>query len=259
MTSKLFGRYDAAHLGRLFNEEGVYEILGQRGFHGFEVTLRVPEYGISHTALHAVRRGRRVRLLDACVTEAAVRPETFGRIGFALNRPVELLSVFWVREEDPTREFEPGRLPLPLQRYPGLGVLREVFRVVVRVAREIGKDGVACVPKFFHDAVIFYRSRLFLFLDPAEEGRFEALMRDLAHLPIGTASLALIFGSVTGAEGRVAAWESALQVFPLSDDLCAYFNSGAYTARVDEAVGRNRFSVDLNRLDEATSGGLLTA
>lgn len=259
MISKLFERYDVADIDRLFEEEGVYAILARKGFHGFEVTLQLPEYGINHTGLHAVRRGRRVRLLDACVTEATVRPETFERFGFPERPASELVSVFWVREEDPTREFAPGRTPLPLQRYPGLGVLREVFRVIVRIAGEMGKDGVACVPKFFHDAVIFYRSRLFLFLDPAQEGRFEALMRDLRNLPIGTASLALAFGSVTGAEGRVVNWESALQVFPVSEELRALFNSSAYTAAVADAFAGSRFVVNSRRLDEVTAGSGLFA
>ena len=93
--------------------------------------------------------------------------------------PVDLLVVQWVKEQDPTANFTADHPRLPLQDHPGLGVLRRVFRVALRIGRDLGKDGLASYPKYPHDAAIFYRSRLFLFADPAEQGRFIAMLRDL--------------------------------------------------------------------------------
>jgi hypothetical protein len=100
------------------------------------------------------------------------------------------------------------------------------------MARELGKDGVACVPKFYHDAALFHRSRLFLFLDGIEQGRFEALTRDLTALPLSDASLAVAGGCVRDREGDALDWRPGLQVLPLSAVLAAYFHSSLYAAHV---------------------------
>jgi hypothetical protein len=199
---------------------------------------------LPHALLFGHKAGTRFLLLDGCVGEATVRPAFFARRGYPMERPIELAVIHWVREEDPTAAFAANRPPLPLQQHPGLGVLRLVFRVIVRIAADIGKDGIASVPKFFHDAAIFFHSRLFLFLDGEEQGRFEALARDLNHLRLGDASLALIGGAVRDACARVVAWAPGYQVFPLSPLLTAYFHSPAYAARVASGVAGGRFKMD---------------
>jgi hypothetical protein len=107
------------------------------------------------------------------------------------------------------------------------------------------------VPKFFHDALIFYRSRLFLFLDGDEQGCFEALARDLSPLSLGEASLALVCGCVRDTHGAVMHWRPGYQVFPLSETLTAYFHSPQYSTQVAAGLGRRRFSVDAAVLSRA--------
>jgi len=207
--------------------------------------------------MEAVRR-ERVRLFyrDEYVYDVV---EAGIRHAYSMERPIELAVVHWVREEDPTAAFRADRPPLPLQQHPGLGVLRLAFRVVVRMAAELEKDGVASVPKFFHDAVIFFRSRLFLFLflDGDEQGRFEALARDLRQLPLRQASLALVSGAVRDDNNTAAYWMPGYQVFPLSALLTAYFHSPQYAARVDVGLNRSQYRVDdtlLSQLEQGHAG-----
>jgi hypothetical protein len=243
MTGVL-GTYDVLALQALFDDTGVLSALRERGFADLEVRVETAGRALPHVLLSGCKGGERYVLLDACVGEAVVRPEYFQRRGVAVSRPLELAVVHWVREEDPTARFSQERPRLPLQLHPGLGVLRRAFRMVVRMAAGVGKDAVASVPKFFHDAVIFFRSRLFLFLDPAEQGRFEALLRDLRRLPLGDASLALIGGCVSDAAGRVTSWDLGYQVFPLAAEMTAYFHSRQYAERVAAALEQSRFSCD---------------
>lgn len=232
--TRLFDRWSGDDLARLFDREGVFARLRGRGFADFAVA--VDDAALAHVRLSAAKHGRRHQLLDACLRRLAV-PLPGGA-------PLELLLVHWVREQDPTAAFRPGRPRLPLQDHPGLGVLRSVFRVAVQVAAELAADGVASQPKFFHDALIFYRSRLFLFLDGAEQGRFEALDRDLAGLPLAEASLAVAAWRVRDRAGAVVRWQPGFQVFPLSDRLTAHFNAPAYAAAVAAARDAARFTVD---------------
>ena len=240
---RLLGRFDARAIRVLFEQGGVLRALEQKGFHDVQVAVETEGRALPRALLSGCKGGVRHLLLEACVGEATVRPAVFRGYGYAMERPVELAVVHWVREEDPTAMFPADRPPLPLQQHPGLGVLRQAFRVVVRMAAEMEKDGVVSVPKFFHDAVIFFRSRLFLFLDGDEQGRFEALLRDLKPLSLRDASLALVKGLVRDHEGAVVQWSAGYQVFPVSAPLTAYFHSPEYAARVNAGLTCSRYRV----------------
>jgi hypothetical protein len=240
----LFGRYDAPSLERLFQESGVLGALRAKGFAGFEVEVSDAGLALPHVLLRARKDGRRHLLLDACLRRVSVSPaiEPAGAEGNAAS--LDLLLVQWVREEDPTADFSPERPPLPLQNHPGLGVLRRAFRVAVRLAGDLGADGIASRPKFYHDALIFERSRLFLFLDGGEQGRFEALMRDLEALPLREATLAVAGWCVRDEGERVLRWDPGYLVFPLSPRLTSYLHTPAYAAAVLAARKASRFRVD---------------
>ena len=241
---KVLDRYDAGALHRLFEDAGVVAALERKGFAHIELEVDSVGRALPHALLFGHKASTRFLLLDGCVGEATVRPAFFAPRGYPLERPIELAVVHWVREEDPTAAFAANRPPLPLQQHPGLGILRLVFRVIARIAADIGKDGVASVPKFFHDAAIFFHSRLFLFLDGEEQGRFEALARDLNHMRLGDASLAVIGGAVRDAHRRVVEWVPGYQVFPLSPTLTTYFHSPQYAARVSRGLVGEHFAVD---------------
>jgi hypothetical protein len=243
-VSLLFGRYDGAALGHFLEEAGVLESLRAKGFRDFTVAVEDGRQGLSHIAVRAHKGGGRHLLLDACLRRVAVSPDAVRRAGLALDGPFDLLLVYWVRAEDPTADFAPARPRLPLQNHPGLGVLRRAFRVAVRIGTELGVDGVASQPKFFHDAVIFHRSRLFLFLDGGEQGRFEALERDLDDLPLRDASMAVAGWCVRDADGRVVHWQPGYQVFPVSTRLTAHFHAPAYAGAVAAARAAHCFRVD---------------
>jgi hypothetical protein len=252
--SRLFDRYDDADLTRLFEDVGMFERLRAKGFEQFEVT--VADYGLAvpHIVLSARKAGQRHLLLDACLRRvvAAVAPEDRERAPeLARGGPLDLLLVHWIREEDPTAAFAPGRPPLLLQNHPGLGVLRRAFRIAVRIAGELGSDGVASQPKFFHDAVIFHRSRLFLFLDGREQGRFEALERDLEGVPLSDATLAVAAWCVRDQLDRVVRWQPGYQVFPITPRLTAHFHSAQYAAEVAAAREASRFRLDAAALAAA--------
>lgn len=239
--TRLFDRYDEAALARLFGEAGIWDRLAARGFSRFAVAVTDSGRALPHVLLTADKNHGRHLLLDACLRRVTV---PFPAPGTADEEPLDLVLVQWVREEDPTAQFAADRPPLLLQHHPGLGILRQAFHVVVRIAAELGADGVASQPKYYHDAVIFQRSRLFLFADGAEQGRFEALQRDLAALPLREASLAVTGWSVRDERDRPLHWQPGLLMFPLSCRLTAHFHADAYAAAVSAARQASGFAVD---------------
>ena len=251
--TRLFDRYDAPALTRLFEEVGVFEALRAKGFSRFDVALVDAGLVFAHVLLRAQKGGQSHLLLDACLRRIVIGEQHLSGLGLADRGPLDVLLVHWVREEDPTAAFVRERPPLPLQNHPGLGVLRRAFRIAVRIAADLGSDGVANRPKFFHDAVIFQHSRLFLFLDGREQGRFEALRRDLAGLSLQDASLAVAGWCVRDECDRVLRWDPGYQIFPVSTRLSAHFHSPRYAADVAAARQASSFCVDAGALASARS------
>lgn len=242
-TTLVLGRYDAAAIRARLAEAGVLRAIEGRGFSPVEVAIETVAETVPHVRLYGTKGGRHL-LLDAILIETVIAPSSFAKRGYAVEAPMKLLVVYWLREEDPTAAFSPRRPALPLQRHPGLGILRRAFTALIAMARELGKDGIGSVPKLYHDAAIFYRSRLFLFLDPGEQGRFEALPRDLGGLALGDASLALIGCCVRDAANRVVRWQPGLLVLPLSPAFTAYFHTETYTAEAARAAAACTFRHD---------------
>jgi hypothetical protein len=247
----LLGRYDEAAFLAKFAEAGVVDEIEKRGFRDLAFEFDTSQGPLVHARLHGSKDGRRHLLLDGCLAEVRLHPGDHGLAEVTGKEPVDLLVVYWLREQDPTALFDASHERLPLQEHPGLGVLRRAFRVAFGLAKDLDKQGIGAFPKFFHDAAIFFHSRLFLFLDPAEQGRFEALLRDLSALSLQDASLALAGGAVRDRDGREVAWRPGLQLMPLVPRLTALFHSPAYQATCREAFDREHYALDAARLAEA--------
>ena len=252
MTVRLFGRYDADAVTRMFDEAGVLDAIRSKGYGHPRLTLGGIESPLTHVQLQAEKAGALHLLFDGCLTEATADTSAFGVYGGG-TRPASVIVIFWAREQDPTARFAADRPRLPLQDYPGLGVLKRVFRVGARLAVEMEKDGLAAYPKFPHDAIIFFRSRLFLFLHGDEQGRLEAMWRDLGHLGLRDFSLAVSSGAAYDESGRHVHWQPGLQVHPLSDLLRAHFNSEAYADAVMRGRAKTRYIHDERLLRDAVA------
>jgi hypothetical protein len=73
------------------------------------------------------------------------------------------------------------------------------------MAIRLGLGGVVLRPSHYHTA---YAARHeFRFVDPGRQGRFEALLRDLGHLPLVEATKAISEGRVL-VNGAPYAWEA---------------------------------------------------
>jgi acetoin utilization deacetylase AcuC-like enzyme len=114
------------------------------------------------------------------------------------------LFVNWLSLRHPIAHFSAVRPKLPGQEVPGLGVAREVSELLMLMAERVKLSGVAFRPMWFHLAV---QARFrFRFVDPVRQGRFEALARALAHLPLFEATRRVANGQVQ-LNGQPYTWE----------------------------------------------------
>jgi len=115
------------------------------------------------------------------------------------------LFVNWLTLRHPLARFSAVRPQLPGQEVPGLGLSREAAEMLMLMADRLKLEGVAFRPMWYHLAVVA-RAR-FRFVDAARQGRFEALMRDLAHLPLLEATRRVAKGHVR-LNGQPYVWEA---------------------------------------------------
>jgi acetoin utilization deacetylase AcuC-like enzyme len=195
----LLGYYTAAGLEHALHRYGLLDHLHRIGYGGFKVSL------------DATGAGQRMRLSGSAGGADHVLLE------LVLERrrvaDAEVLYVHWLSLRNPRARFSATRPPLPGQDVPGLGIARDVVELLALMARRLGLAGVAYRPAHFHTA---YPARHTLaFVDPARQGRFQALVRDLAPLSLRDATAAVDEGRVR-LDGAPYAWEADEMVLWLS-------------------------------------------
>jgi acetoin utilization deacetylase AcuC-like enzyme len=207
--------YTASGMELALDRYGVFQQLTRLGYHGFRVSF--DQSG----------PGDRVRLTGQADGQEHVLVEAILERARCLGVPV--LYVHWLSLRHPRAHFSERRPRLPGQDVPGLGLAREAGTMLARMAVRLGLAGVVFRPSHYHLA---YSARYgFTFVDPERQGRFEAMVRDLGHLPLLEATSAVSDGRVL-MNGQPYAWEADEMVFWLGEDHVEPGDSGRERERV---------------------------
>jgi acetoin utilization deacetylase AcuC-like enzyme len=187
----LLGYYTASGLEHALFRYGVFDHLERIGFRQFRGAFDSEGPG-ERVRLYGQADGREHLLMEVILERRRL-------VG------VDVLYVHWLSLRNPRVQFSPLRPRLPGQDVPGLGIAREVGTMLARMAVRLGLGGVVFRPGHYHTA---YPARHeFAFVDPQRQGRFEALVRDLAGVPLLEATTAVDEGRVL-LYGRPYAWEA---------------------------------------------------
>lgn len=161
--------------------------------------------------------GQTVRIFgDPETTEllAELRARRDGRTVPGMN----MLRIEWLLLQNPRERFGRGRRPLPGQKHPGLGMLRDTAALLVLICDRLGLDGILFVPSHYHLAA--QAGEVLAFLEPEDAARFDAFRDAVAGLPLPDATRAVDEGRVAdAASGEPAPWVPAPMVLPVSDRL----------------------------------------
>jgi len=204
---RLLGYYGPTGVEHALHEYGILDQLHRIGYAELRVVLDQTPGGDRLRVLGRAsgvadgRLGGREDLLLECVL---ARRQVAG---------ASILFVEWLTLRNPRARFGPSNPRLPGQEVPGLGLAREVSQLLEQVALRLGLAGVGFRPAWLHTAWAG-RHRL-RFVDPARQGRFRALLRDLAALPLGQAARAVADGRVL-LDGAAYQWEA--------DDMVAWID-----------------------------------
>jgi hypothetical protein len=149
-----------------------------------------------------------------------------------------VLYVRWLTLRDARGRFGDQRPELPGQEDPGLGLAREAGLLLARAAARLGLAGVAFRPAYLHTAHMARRAEM-RFVDPARQGRYEALLRDLADIPLLEATRATAEQRVL-LDGEPYTWEA--------DEMAYWIDDRPYD---DEAMSRERDRVRFSWIPSA--------
>ncbi|AKQ69491.1 Deacetylase [Myxococcus hansupus] len=190
LQPRVLGYYTAQVLEYAFFRYGILSYVERLGYSRVRVQVGSVGEGDRMEVLGSAG-GQEHLLVDCVVERRSLAGEPF-------------LFVNWLSLRHPRARFGEGRQRLPGQDVPGLGLAREATEMLLLMAKRLSLTGVAFRPMWFHLAALA-RFR-FRFLDPARQGRFEALLRDLKQVPVLEVSQALVDGQVR-LNGEPYTWE----------------------------------------------------
>ncbi|HOU89926.1 MAG TPA: hypothetical protein PLU22_02715 [Polyangiaceae bacterium] len=213
---RFLGYYTAEGLEYACERYGLFAHLRRLGYDSFRVaTDREP-------------RGHRLRVFGV-----AARVEHL-LVECVLDRrrldADEYLYVHWLTLRNPRARFRTERPRLPGQEVPGLGLAREAGELLARAADRLGLAGVLLRPAWYHTALQAHHMGM-RFLDPARQGRFEAMIRDLSRLPLREVTLAAAEGRVR-MNGAPYRWEAEVMARGVAPAPAAAAAIAAERARV---------------------------
>jgi acetoin utilization deacetylase AcuC-like enzyme len=203
----LLGYYTQAGLEHSLYRYGVLEYLKRIGYGRFRVAIDRASPG-DRARLYGTAGGVEHVLIEMVVQKRRVAGH-------------EVLYVHWLHMRNPIARFSDSRPRLPGQEVPGLGLAREFGELFALIARRLDLAGVAFRPAHYHTA--FPARHDFSFADPGRQGRFEAMVRDLANVPLLEVTNAVSQGRVL-MNGEPYAWETdemVVWLLPASPDRAA--------------------------------------
>lgn len=208
-----------------FERYGFWQLLRERGFEPLLVG------DVSDPDEHWLRIYDRVAEPEHLLVELAMG---FREPTLPDGSTVRLLFINWLMMQDPRRTLaDEGRAPLPDQEHPGLGLFSELAYLLRLMGLRLGCDGLLNHPRRYHNGVLY--GRFMKFADPVVEGRFRAVQRDLAGVPLVEATRAVHDGRVVDTEGVPYVWQSEDQILPITRPVRDWLGSRSYRERAEEA------------------------
>lgn len=250
-TDLWLGFYTEEGLRLALQRYGMTNEVRERGFAATSIELILDEPDEQMLRLWSSEPACEEPLLELVVSRDTLHFQE--KFASPLTHPfAQVLNIQWLLMQNPWAKFGPERLPLPGQTHPGLGLGAQVMELLKNSCRRLNLDGMLTVPAHFHNAMMY--GDTFRYIDPQVEGAFRALTHDLfaqVHaLPeaaqLAAASWALQWKMVRDtrhAGDRPFEWFHQAMVYPISDDMKAYFRSAAYLEEVEAASEDYQFEV----------------
>jgi hypothetical protein len=231
-------RYSHQQMTHRLERAGILSRARELGYRSPVVSFGVEE-GVHFLIME--EPGEKAPLMDLRLSEESrMVPDSLHSV--LGSDPLSLLVVQWVSLQHVRGSFAPERPGLPGQSYPGLGLGRKLYRVLWRIARDLGKDAVSAYPMYYHNAL--YYSEGFSYLSPQKQGELLALERDLGHLPLKEASEGIQDGRlVNGRTGELMKWSPGEMFAAVNKRVKVYFAGSEYRDTARRVVSEQSYRI----------------
>lgn len=241
----------------IFAQTGLLEKLKALGFSNILIDIDRNDQKVHYLRVYYDRIGPDNLLIDLRLSETKYTP---GKAVPAIDpelASIEMLVLEWISASNPCGKFTKVRPQLPGQKTPGLGVLSQIFSVLEKIGDQVHKDGYLTVPDHVHSAIMY--SKRFRFIDPAREGMIKALMRDLGNYQLADIAWGFTTGSIVeNNTGIIQEYAPSEQVFPLGRKLAGYLSSKKYADVQQNAIEKNRYILELEKMVQRRKELLMT-
>lgn len=257
-SSLLLGYYSIDGLVDVFQRYGLFRSFARRGYPDACVVFGTTDRQMERLRVFPTCKKEGEPLVDLVFRrELVIPPEILpdGRLPEAFPEDLgPFLYIEWLCLQDPERTYRDLEIPLPGQKYPGLGLGWKVMIILKLLACRIGAAGVYNMPEYYHTARLYHR--YFHYIDPMLEGRLLALDRDTFPSHLVDTSWAFLNGLVMEHDAPCQ-WIGGPQILPIHPALIQYFQTDTYVSATHAHMNRMQFRLDRDRMQSMMSDGRL--
>lgn len=158
------------------------------------------------------------------------------------GKKYDVLTVEWLKMQNPRKNFTRQRPKLPGQEFPGLGIGSEALELLIMAARRLGMLGVVNIPDHYHNA--FFYSKIFHYENPKDQARLMAIIRDTKGRHVANVAWAVERGLLFDKnKNKPLKWFVNRQVLPLTREWQKIYRSRSYKQYVQKKQKKYKFEI----------------
>ncbi len=227
---RFLGLYDRKEINQFLEISGIIDRLKQKGYPKIDVEITTENI-----------RDQRLNIRDRKTGEIIVIMRlhlgSFRAKDIAINLDsldllfIDYLGLSDVRKKNDQKDLYPG------QTHPGLGIFPEVETFVYLLSKEKKLDGVANIPEYYHDGVLF--KNRFHFIIPSSQAKFEKLhefgkKNGLKHTSLSIQKDLVYIHDLSHKTSEIFHFRLGEMIVPNCTELKYYLESPAYRQMVDK-------------------------
>lgn len=230
--SLFLGFYSEAGIKLALDKYGIYGMLQNNGFDRV-----ITHVDTTDTFKHRLCLYDGVKNNDKLIAEIELKRD-FITINppFEIRQPLQTipgLVINWLRLQNYKALFTENRPRLPGQRFPGLGLAKHVIELLSIICWRLKIGCITINPEHYHNAVMY--SKIFRFVNPETQSKFETLKTYLDQYPLYKASWGVALGCVHDCfRDETFTWFSEKQIVAFDKRLLELFQGKEYKSFIKE-------------------------
>ena len=236
-SSLFLGKYTLKEMFLIIEKIGLVKTANKIGFTELKIDLESPDVSTQRLTIYNKYKNKNNLIVDLLVSIEDFEPHQHNIDFFGPER-LKYLTIEWLTLQNPKANFTQEKRKLPGQKFPGLGIKKELYILFRAMGRDLKVDGIQAKPQFFHNAMMY--KDYFKFTNPEKEGEFRAVYQKfIEELGFYNLSWAVYENCIKyGFLRKNYAWKCGSQLFPLRKRTINYFNSSDYKRKVEESKKR---------------------